>query len=144
MVFFWLALMWRKLSSYYNCEYLFISISYLCISISNYSLSCIGKTLIIIVWCTLLTADYFLKRKVVQIRKHAKKWSALNFLMKKSFSCEKISPCMMIQRCWLCCPYQPMTWTDMCLSIPKSGLLIVPLVSPFFRVQLYQSVHTNS
>ncbi len=143
MVFFLLALMQRKLSSYYNCEYFFVFISYLCISISTYSLSCLGKTLIIIVWCTLLAVGYFLKWKVVQIQKHAKNWSALITLMKKCFSCKKISPCMMILRCWLCSPYQPMTWTDMCPCIPKYGLLIVHLVSQYFRVQMYQSVYTN-
>ena len=51
----------------------------LCICISNYSLSCIGKTLIIIVSCTLLAAGYFLKQKVFQIKKHAKNWSVLIF-----------------------------------------------------------------
>ena len=137
MVFFLLALTPRKLSSYYNCEYICFFMFLLCICISNYFLSSIGKTLIIIVSCTLLAADYFLKQKVVQIRKHAKNWSAQIFSMKKSSSCEKISLCMMIRRCWSCYPYQPMTWIDMYLCIPTCGSSIAHVVSLYVRIRMY-------
>ncbi len=60
-----------------------------CMCILDYSLSSIGKTLIIIVSCTLLAADYFLKQNVVQILKHAKKLKCSDYLNEKILELRK-------------------------------------------------------